>query len=247
MAVHKVYRFYAQLKDYSPKIWRRFEVNGNKTMAEFGYILMTLFEMKACHLFSFTYDFGEEFIEDLHRKMTDEEIDSLFSKDDLMDLIKPWRFELRDDDVEDSADDIEWRDASRYRIKDIGAGSLYFEYDYGDGWQVDLTLENCEMTEISASVLPRVLEGQGFGIIEDCGGPDGLAAIAKAYQKKSGSEYEEYREWLGIDDLDLTRFDIEDMNFRLKKLPRIFKESYEYHYEPTQRSIDLIERKYKNG
>lgn len=59
MAIHPIYRFYAELEDYTPKIWRRFEVNGSKTIVEFGYILMTMFEMQACHLFCFTYDLIE--------------------------------------------------------------------------------------------------------------------------------------------------------------------------------------------
>ena len=43
MAVHPIYRFYAELDGYTPKIWRRFEVNGSKTIAELGYVLMTMF------------------------------------------------------------------------------------------------------------------------------------------------------------------------------------------------------------
>jgi hypothetical protein len=33
---HYVYRFYAELKDYEPKVRRRFEINGEKTMVELG-------------------------------------------------------------------------------------------------------------------------------------------------------------------------------------------------------------------
>ena len=36
MSQHYVYSFYAELKDHKPKIWRRFEINGEKTMAELG-------------------------------------------------------------------------------------------------------------------------------------------------------------------------------------------------------------------
>jgi hypothetical protein len=36
-----------------------------------------------------------------------------------------------------------------------------------------------------------------------------------------------------------------DMNFRLKKLIRVYKEIYEYDYEPTERSVKLLLRKYK--
>ena len=72
-----------------------------------------------------------------------------------------------------------------------------------------------------------------------------MVELAKVFKNKKGQQYEEYREWLGVDSIDLIVFDIDDINFRLKKLPHIFKESYEYGYEPTQRSIDLINRKYK--
>ncbi len=249
MAIHPIYRFYAVLEGYTPKIWRRFEVNGSKTIAELGYILMTMFEMKASHLFCFTYDHGAEILKDMRKRYSDEELDRVLSKSEYADLLKPWRFELPSEDIYENENE-QWRSASKYRLKDITDSApwhLTFEYDYGDGWQVNLTLENCEKVGIHASESPRVLEGEGFGIIEDCGGIGRLEELAKAFKKKNGRQYDEYREWLGIDDLDLTAFDLDDMNFRLKKLPRIFRESYEYGYEPTQRSIDLIERKYIKG
>lgn len=247
MAVHQIYRFYAELKDYTPKIWRRFEVIGTKTIAELGYIIMTMFEMQGSHLFCFMYDQGAEILEDMRKSYTDKELNSVLGKDYIADLLKPWRFELPSDEIYQNENE-KWRDAGKYRLKDVADNvpwRLTFEYDYGDGWQIDLKLESCEKIEISANDLPRVLAGEGFGIIEDVGGVGGLKELAKAFKKKNGPQYDEYREWLGIDDIDLTAFDIGDINFRLKKLPRIFKESYEYGYESTQRSIDLIERKYK--
>ena len=45
MATKQIYQLYAELKDYEPKIWRRFEVVSNIKIARLGYILMTLFEM----------------------------------------------------------------------------------------------------------------------------------------------------------------------------------------------------------
>lgn len=35
------------------------------------------------------------------------------------------------------------------------------------------------------------------------------------------------------------------MNYRLKKVPRIYKDAYEYGLEPTKQSMDLLVRKYK--
>ncbi|MBN2559292.1 MAG: plasmid pRiA4b ORF-3 family protein [Clostridia bacterium] len=249
MAVHTIYSFYAELDDYKPKIWRRFEVNGNKTMAELGYILMTLFEMQASHLFCLTYDFGSSFIKDLRNDYADKDVEKVLGKKFYADLMKLWRYELPFDDIYPN-DREKLLDASKHRLKDVTdkpQSKLVFRYDYGDGWQVNLKIESCEKVEISASELPRVLDGNGFGIIEDCGGTGGLEQLAKAFKVKNGRQYDEYREWLGTDDLDLAAFDIDDMNFRLRKLPRIFKDIYEKCNEPTQRSIGLIERRYKNN
>ena len=247
MAIHPIYRFYAELEGYKPRIWRRFEVNGGKTVAELGYALMTMFEMKAEHLFNFTYPYGADALPDLRVRYPEEKLKEVLGESGLADLSKAWRFELPSDEDNENESEIRY-DASRYRLKDISCRvslQLTFEYDYGDGWRVNLTVESCEKAEIDARELPRVLEGEGYGIIEDCGGADGLKELAEAFKKKKGRKYDEYREWLGIGDIDLTEFDIDDINFRLKKLPRIYKECYEYGYEPTQRSIDLMERKYK--
>ncbi len=40
------------------------------------------------------------------------------------------------------------------------------------------------------------------------------------------------------------KFDIEDMNFRIRKLPRIYKERYEQELRPTMKQIKIMKRKY---
>jgi len=101
---------------------------------------------------------------------------------------------------------------------------LFFEYDFGDSWEVKLSLEAFEKKEVSLATLPRVLGGEGFGIIEDAGGVFGLKRISTILSDSSHDEYEDTIEWLDTDGLDLTAFDSEDMNFRLKKLIRIYKD-----------------------
>ena len=92
--------------------------------------------------------------------------------------------------------------------------------------------------------LPRILEGAGCGIIEDCGGTSGLEEVAEVFRKGKGRQYEEYRQWLGIDALDLTAFDVEDANLRVKKVPRIYSDIYEQDLYPTKQSLDFLNRKY---
>ena len=125
---------------------------------------------------------------------------------------------------------------------------LTFSYDYGDGWEIKLILEEIiEDKALPGKELPRVLDGAGYGIIEDCGGTGGLTELAKAFKTKKGPRYKELSKWLGTDTLELDSFDMDDMNFRLKKVPRIYKDIYEYDLAPTKQSIDLLERKYKQS
>ena len=48
-----------------------------------------------------------------------------------------------------------------------------------------------------------------------------------------------------MSDLNLSLFDMDDMNYRLKKIPRIYADAYEYGLELTKQSMDLLMRKYK--
>ena len=89
------------------------------------------------------------------------------------------------------------------------------------------------------------LRNGAYGLIEDCGETIGLENIKRAFEIKNGEDYKMYSNWLGTENLDLNICDLKDLNFRLKKLPIIFKESYEYRLEPIERSIKLLEREYK--
>ena len=168
---------------------------------------------------------------------------------DNFDLI--YRYEIPNGDLEPFEDQhrhVKVEDAVKTRLRhEVSEPNekLNFNYDFGDDWWVSLTLEKVfEDKELTGGELPRVLEGAGFGIVEDVGGVWGLADLVKAFKKKKGADYKQFREWLGIEDFDIMAFNMGDMNFRLKKIPRIYKQCYEDRLRPTQKSIDLIERKY---
>ncbi len=219
MAKNTIFRFYVELVGYKPKMWRRLEVSDKVSLARLGYILITIFEMKANHSFEFSINMFEDYF--AIARFSDEE---------------EW---------EESSDKVRYYEITNYRIKDFlgkDTKDISFMYDFGDSWELKLKVE--EIYEVdSIKDYPRVIEGEGFGIIEDCGGVYGLMDMLEIFQTKSDG-YEEYADWLGMDELDLSQFDIDDMNFRLKKLPRIFCDIYEYGMTPTQRSIDILERRY---
>lgn len=252
MASQPIYQFYAELLDYKPKIWRRFQVANNITMARLGYILMSMFEMQASHLFCFDVPADVNFREYMKGRCSEEELARMFDeKDDVPFGQKNWHFEILTDETIDCRDgeDEKLFEAAQYKIKDAVShpkSVMDFNYDYGDDWHIHIVLEEIIIDkELPGKELPRVLEGEGYGIIEDCGGTPGLEEVAKAFKKKKGAQYKEYCEWLGRDDLDLAAFDIDDANLRLKKVPRIYIDIYEYHIGPSQKSIDFLERKYK--
>ena len=248
MVTRQIYQLYAELKDYSPKIWRRFEVISNITIARLGYTLMTLFEMQANHLFCFDLPFSENYRIRMADQYSPKEIEKLtrtfFAENP---AYRNLRLELKKDYIDSSPESADAAQAMVKSMLNLIGEQIHFTYDFGDNWEVVAKLEKIYSDDTtSSSDFPRVLEGAGFGIIEDCGGVPGLGDLAAAFKKKSGEEFEEYSEWLGTADLDLETFDLKDMNFRLKKLPRIFCDIYEKDLEPTQRSIDVIERKYLN-
>lgn len=244
MASHPIYQMYAELCDYRPKMWRRFQTMDHITMARLGYILMTLFEMKASHLFCFDVPTAENFRRHLYKRMDKEKADSLVDS-----------LELEDQHIEliDEEDPPEWEgrltDAAEAKLRQVLAepgDAATFTYDFGDNWEISVTLEKIiEDEALPGKELPRVLEGAGYGIVEDCGGSGGLEEIAAAFSIRQGGRYEEYCEWLGITELNLDGFDLDDMNFRLKKVPRIYTDIYEYRLPPTKQSLDLLVRKYK--
>jgi hypothetical protein len=246
MASQPIYQFYAELDDYTPKIWRRFQVMNNITMARLGYIVMTMFEMQASHLFCFEVPLGENYNQHLKQRSVDDDIADLIP-DRLRNKIT--HFEVQNEMTTEFQDEESLNAATEKlpRVIAWAGDKLSLQYDYGDGWEVKLVLEQIiEDKELPGKELPRVLAGEGYGIIEDCGGTGGLEDIAKAFKKKKGKQYNQYRQWLGTDELDLNTFDIDDMNFRLKKVPRIYSDIYEYGLEPTKQSIDLLTRKYLN-
>ena len=248
MASHPIYQFYAELDDYKPKIWRRFQVTDDVTVARLGYIIQVLFEMTASHLMAIEVPQSENFRN--YMKINHPSEAHKYMVYDWKDEITI-RYEILDEDLEPYSDPhriVRVEDAIQARLRRAvyqPNDKLNLNYDFGDDWWVSLTLEKIfEDKELPGSELPRVLDGAGFGIVEDVGGVGGLTDLAKAFKKKKGEDYKQFSEWLGVDEFDMTAFDLDDMNFRLKKIPRIYKQCYEDRLTPTQKSIDLIERKY---
>jgi len=238
MANHKIYQFYAELYDFEPLIWRRFQVRSDVTIARLGYIVQILFEMRASHLMAIEVDRSKNILKN-HPKLKDIPI--------LKDITIRYEVPSKGQDMF-LGPVPRSEDATKTRLHaaiEKEGDELQLNYDFGDDWWVLMRLEKIfSDKDLPDADLPRVLDGAGFGIIEDVGGTWGLTDLVKAFKKKKGADYKHLCEWLGVKTFDITMFDLDDMNFRLKKIPRIYKQIYEDKLYPTKRSIDLIERKY---
>ncbi|HIY58091.1 MAG TPA: plasmid pRiA4b ORF-3 family protein [Candidatus Tetragenococcus pullicola] len=215
MAKHKVYQFYSELEDFDSKIWRRFEINGEKKMSDLSYAIMAMYQASGGHLF-----YLDQNVEDESQKNQ-----GVFPKN------KHYEFSAPDSDLEGFGMPNEVKiSPEKMTINKAGlkvGDTLDFLYDFGDGWHIQLTLEEIYTEEISLRLLPRVLEGAGYGIIEDIGGVYGLSEFVKALEKGSGTDYEEYMEWFGGNSFDFNQFDEEETNDTIKSEMRYFKDMYE--------------------
>ena len=219
MASHPIYQIHSKLENTELKIWRRFEVMDNTPVSRLAYILMTMYEMQASHLYAF------------------EKTDLTQDNDSKIPPITI-RYELPfEDNYEDNV-----INPTTATIKSLFSGrknAISFLYDFGDDWEISLECERIIYdSEVSGRLLPRVIDGEGYGVIEDCGGTDGLEEFAAEFKCKDTNK-------IDPSELNPFFFDKEDMNFRLQKVPRIYRDIYEYNIEPTEQSMKILERKYK--
>ena len=183
-----VYKLYTELLDYKPLIWRRFLVSNSMKLSNLAYALMLLYEARGGHLFNFYSPERNEYY--------------------------ALPYEEDDDDLDFDREEIDARKMSLRNVMNAAGQTIIFNYDFGDGWEMAVRVEEIFESELRPQKYPILINGEGYGIIEDCGGVYGLAEIAEAFKKKKGPEYEEYRDWLGRDNIDLKTFRTQFMNFR---------------------------------
>ena len=94
----------------------------------------------------------------------------------------------------------------------VGARLLY-EYDFGDGWQHELLLE--EVLSGEESFRQICVAGKRCCPPEDCGGPQGFAELLKALQDANHPSHDEVCEWVG--DFVPESFSVDEINRRLRR------------------------------
>ncbi len=109
-------------------------------------------------------------------------------------------------------------DAAKLRDVMGSPGSkLLYEYDFGDGWQHELLLE--EILDGDESFQQICVAGAQCCPPEDCGGPYGYRELLDALNDTSHPEHNWFCEWLG-DGFDPEHFSVEEVNRRLHSRSR---------------------------
>lgn len=87
---------------------------------------------------------------------------------------------------------------------------ILYEYDFGDGWEHEITLEDIVASSPEARY-PLVLSGRRACPPEDIGGIPGYAHFLEAIADPEHPDHEEMVEWYG-EDFDPKRFDAQALN-----------------------------------
>ncbi len=91
------------------------------------------------------------------------------------------------------------KDNRRVRLRAIareeGARFIY-EYDFGDGWRHEITVEHIQPLN-EYMIVPRCLDGARACPPEDCGGIGGYAHLLEALRDRRHPEHKELRAWVG--------------------------------------------------
>jgi hypothetical protein len=97
-----------------------------------------------------------------------------------------------------------------------------YEYDFGDSWEHEITVEKILPGEAAAATTALCLDGARACPPEDCGGIGGYAELLKTLKNPKHPEHKAMKEWLGRP-FDAEAFDVAKANLWLRKLkwPRV--------------------------
>ena len=83
-------------------------------------------------------------------------------------------------------------------LEDVGAKTLSYLYDFGDGWEHSVKIERVSQA-VRGVAYPRLIEATGRCPPEDVGGPLGYAEFLDAIHDPKHERHVELREWIGND------------------------------------------------
>uniref|UniRef100_UPI00389AA596 plasmid pRiA4b ORF-3 family protein n=1 Tax=Pigmentiphaga litoralis TaxID=516702 RepID=UPI00389AA596 len=183
-----------------PPIWRTLDLASSMSLDRVHDVVQAAFGWDDAHL---------------HRFADKDPFERLRPVDGEVDWPLQW---LPRDLVEDPDDRAE-EELDLGTLLAQGAGTAFYEYDFGDSWLLRMQLLGSRPA--AAGGPPAcVVDGARRGPLEDSGGVPGYEELLAVLADPDDPEHAESREWVaemtGTDEpYDPEEFDIEDLNHRL--------------------------------
>jgi len=163
-------KFKVQLRHVRPPIWRRIEVPARYSFWDLHVAIQDAMGWLDYHLHAFRIQ------EPITKKAVQIGIPDPDRFEDDPDFLPGWEIPV--------SQYLQVGDRVRY------------EYDFGDGWEHDLTLEAVGIRHAKTKY-PRCLAGARACPPEDCGGPGGYEQLLRTIANRRHPEYASTVTWLG--------------------------------------------------
>jgi hypothetical protein len=155
------------LCEVEPRIWRRFAVRSNTTLAKLHEIVQVVMGWMDSHL---------------HQFVTDDETHYA--------PLSPYGDPDWDERVSNSAK------VRVHDVLPAKGARIMYQYDFGDGWEHVIEVVDIRPPE-PGTKYPRCLAGERACPPEDCGGPYSYPEFLAALANPKHPEHEELTEWIG--------------------------------------------------
>jgi hypothetical protein len=180
----ETYQILISLKNSKPIIWRRILISSGLSLSDFHKVIQTTMGWTNSHLHQFI-------------------------KNNTFYTVR-----MGDDDFWEEMNNVDYKGMKVSDLLVNEDDTIIYEYDFGDGWMHDLTLEK-KITNDPKIIYPSCLTGKMNCPPEDCGGVWGYEDLLKIIKNPEHEEYEGYMEWLG-GAFDPKDFNKDEINKRLK-------------------------------
>ncbi|WP_243299636.1 plasmid pRiA4b ORF-3 family protein [Bacillus litorisediminis] len=191
----KAYQMKIEMIDSDPLIWRRVQMPAGATFYRLHDTIQMVFNFHDYHLFEF--DLSKDNI----RVTNDEEAYEEHQ------YFKKHRKEIEERLLNTPPDFRKFEENRLKQLKTIirkptgikidpyieAYSELHYTYDFGDNWQIVITLE--KILEDYYYGYPTLVDGEGTAPPEDVGGFVGYSRFLEIFHNPNHPEYEEIRAW----------------------------------------------------